>query len=222
MDAKLRKLRRQADSGSRLTQSQVECLTSELAAYQISHLAGEPPESLDIVDAQGRPTGVGAPRWLVHLLGLRHRVAQAMLKWASPGMGPVFLLQVRSWHKSDLPGRLDITVGGHLKAGQHPDAAILDEMYQEIGLAPGHLAGSLRKVAEYQVTSGRENSYFVDAEWRIVYTAQIPTEALDHIRFTDHEVAGLHLCPESEAADLLNQTILPIATGLRFSLPYLI
>ena len=156
---------------------------------------------------------------------MRHRCIHILLRWKSPDLGDVFILQVRSWTKSDSPGHLDISVGGHI-VGESQSIVIqtaYKEMEEELGITQSDLIG--RKLffsAEYESKNKDELRYFYNTEWRFVFKGEISTNRFDKIRFNDNEVVGIYLCPESEAIELLRQKVIPIANALKESLQYCI
>lgn len=95
--------------------------------------AQDPDELFDVVHADGSPTGIVKRRADVHRDRDWHR---AIHVWVC-GVGddePFILLNQRSRHKDTWPGRLDVTVGGHLAAGEDVDQAFR-EIEEEIGIA---------------------------------------------------------------------------------------
>ena len=88
-------------------------------------------ELLDYCDAEGAWLGT-APRRAVHDAGLWHRTLHLWL--ASPEDGGVLLYQLRSLTTANWPGLLDVSVAGHLLAGEtYLDG--LREAKEEIGIA---------------------------------------------------------------------------------------
>jgi len=75
-------------------------------------------ELLDVYDDGGRPAG-RLPRSVVHREGHWHRVFHCLVVAERPA-GLVVVLQRRSRRVSAFPGRLDVTVAGHLVAGERP------------------------------------------------------------------------------------------------------
>jgi 8-oxo-dGTP pyrophosphatase MutT (NUDIX family) len=173
-----------------------------------------------LVDSKGNFTQpkLTAPRWLCHLLALRHRCAHVLILWQSPSLGRVFVLQVRGWDKSDSPGHLDISVGGHVQEEAAPEQTAYREMREEIGIRKDNLkGGKLIPHSGYESYNERAEDNFYNAEWRDVYLGEI--SSLEKIRFKDKEVVGIYLCPESEAENLLEQRFIPVASALELSLP---
>ena len=218
----LRDLRSKLKHGDNTTQSELDLLHNKLNAYK--PLADAADEIFSLVDSQGKITELSASRWLCHLLGLRHRSVHVLLQWQSPSMGNVFILQVRSWQKSDSPGCIDISVGGHVTT-DIASSLVVDsayrEMKEELGLDRQNLIGKeLLFQTGYESYDENENGNFYNAEWRAVYLGRLLTENFNKLKFSDKEVVGLYLCQESEAKNLLSQTVIPIASALKLSLPF--
>jgi len=215
----LRMLRSKLSYGDNTTQSELDLLHDRLSAYK--PLADAADEIFSLVDSQGKITELKASRWLCHLLGLRHKSVHVLLQWQSPSMGNVFIFQVRSWRKSDSPGHLDISVGGHVTADTVSPLGVdsaYREMKEELGLDRNDLIDKeLLFRAGYKSYDQDESQGFYNAEWRDVYVGVL--ENLNKLGFSDGEVVGLYLCPESEAENLLSQTFIPLASALRLSLP---
>ena len=215
--AELASLRAAFDKGANISQDRID----ELSAIWIERIrpVAKETELLVLVDDHGRPflPVRKAPRWLCHLLSLRHKAVHVLLEWNSPRLGRVFICQVRSWTKADYPGFVDISVGGHRVGDLESRQAALIEMQEEIGVSASDLVADLTLVGGYDCLNEAVRRVFHDAEWRDVYIAQV--RSLDAVRFTDGEVVGIYLCPQAEARNLLAQDRIPIANGLRLSLP---
>lgn len=112
-------------------------------------------ELLDVLDDVGMPTGSTRARRAVHAEGDWHRTFHL---WVVRE-GNLVVVQRRSRSKAIEPRRLDVTVGGHFRAGE----TLLDvvrEAEEEIGLVvrPGQLTylGTTRAVRSYEGTLDRE------------------------------------------------------------------
>ena len=94
-------------------------------------------ELLDVLDDNGNPTGERKPRSAVHLDGDWHR---ALHLWVVRE-GHLVVLQRRAADKDLEPLKLDVTVGGHYRAGEL-FVDVLREAEEEIGLVlrPGQNA----------------------------------------------------------------------------------
>ncbi|HEU0113968.1 MAG TPA: NUDIX domain-containing protein [Thermomicrobiales bacterium] len=95
-------------------------------------IAQDPAERFDVVRADGSPTGRTKPRGEVHRDGDWHRAIHVWVT-GDAGAGPFLLFQQRSERKDTWPGRLDATVGGHVRAGETTTDA-LREIEEEIGV----------------------------------------------------------------------------------------
>jgi isopentenyldiphosphate isomerase len=91
-----------------------------------------PEELFDVCHAvDGNPTGVTAPRSVVHAEGLWHRAVHIWLFHPPSGS---LLLQRRASCKDSWPDRWDISCAGHLSAGQTAIQAAVRELEEELGL----------------------------------------------------------------------------------------
>lgn len=102
-------------------------------------MSEETRELLDVLDGNGRPTGETKERARVHADGDWHR---ALHLWVvTPGGSVIF--QRRSENKDTNPGLIDVSVGGHYRAGED-FTDVLREAHEELGCEPslpevGHL-----------------------------------------------------------------------------------
>ncbi|MBS1253537.1 MAG: Nudix hydrolase [Anaerolineales bacterium] len=178
-------------------------------------------ERFDVCDASGELSGVTAPRWLCHLLGLRHRVTHIILR--SPQ--DLLVLQVRSPNKADWPNHIDTSVGGHVRAGQNFYQAAVEEMEQELGLPSDDLAswlvgGRLEPVGEPYVRADYRTGTppFRNSQVNQLYAGQLTPRGLPQIHFRDGEVSALYLCNPDEAQRLVTEGE-RAAPGLTNALP---
>ncbi len=86
-------------------------------------------ELLDIVDPHGEPTGEQRDKDEIHRLGLPHRDVHV---WITDGQH--LLQQQRAWDKTIMPGEWDVSVGGHVAAGEDYLDAAVRETEEELGL----------------------------------------------------------------------------------------
>lgn len=87
-------------------------------------------EYIDIVDANGIPTGVSELKSIIHQKGLYHNTVHI---WFYSKNGEILLSQ-RSAKKSICPLMWDVSVAGHIDAGESIEQAALRETKEEIGL----------------------------------------------------------------------------------------
>ena len=86
-------------------------------------------EFLDILDEKGQLIGEVRSRKEAHEKGLWHKCTHI---WIQNSKGEI-LLQKRSMQKASSPGNWDISVAGHLQAGQKSIEGALREIEEEIG-----------------------------------------------------------------------------------------
>jgi isopentenyldiphosphate isomerase len=217
--ARLAADRKQVGDGSQLAAADVERLAALWRPQVHPPPAGEEP--FDLLDRAEQPTGVTAPRWLCHLLGLCHRTVHLVLRTPQD----LLVLQVRSRHV-DWPGCLDLAVTGHVRAGLDWGQAAQQEALEELGLdvapAAGHLAPpGLQPVGtpyrRREVDS--DNPPVFTCHLTQIYAGNLTAAGLAALRFPDGEVAALHLCSEAEARRLLDEERHRLAPGLVQSLP---
>ncbi|MDQ3657312.1 MAG: NUDIX domain-containing protein [Chloroflexota bacterium] len=101
--------------------------------------AQDPDELFDVITEDGAPTGIVKRRAEVHRDGDWHRAIHVWVYGVQDGI-PFLLFNLRGRHKDTWPGVLDVTVGGHLAAGETIEQAFR-EIEEEIGIAadPGQL-----------------------------------------------------------------------------------
>lgn len=90
----------------------------------------ESMEQFDILNERGEFTGKVASRDACHTFGYWHRAVYAFII-NSEGQ---ILLQKRSQNKKLWPNKWDMTVGGHVQAGELGRQAIIRECKEELGI----------------------------------------------------------------------------------------
>lgn len=208
-----------AGGGEHLHQSDVTALIERwLPVVQPPPKHHEP---FDLVTWAGETTGVTAPRWLCHLLGLCHRTVHLVLRTPQDWL----VLQVRG-RQVDWPGRLDLSVTGHARAGLSWQEAMLGEAAEELGLELAPAAGMVTAAGVQPV--GRPyrrceadslNPPVHICHVTQVFSATLTAAGLASLRFADGEVVGLYLCSLAEIDHLLAGDPQRIAPGLVQSLP---
>lgn len=85
---------------------------------------------VDIVDRDNRELGYALPiSWASRDADIWHRSCHAIITTPAG-----YVVQKRAPHIILSPGRLDISVGGAVDAGETPEQAIIREIYEEVGL----------------------------------------------------------------------------------------
>jgi isopentenyldiphosphate isomerase len=220
-----RSLTTQLQRGDQLIQRDLDTLSADWEP-RVQPPDKDRGEQFAIVHPDGTPIGVTGPRWIFHLLGLRHRAVEIGL--ATPT--GLIVLQRRSLTKSEWPGLLDMAVAGHIpQRGDGSDMNFEDgawkEISEEIGLPEQDAASVLVEAmlapvgAPYYCFEGDwlRNPPFFDAEVRQIYAATLTGEGLARLHFADGEVAGILLASVDTAWQILREEA--VASGMRYSLP---
>jgi len=87
-------------------------------------------EQYDVLDGDGNKTGRILPKIKVHELGLWH--ASSFI-WIYDDNAEV-LMQLRSKNKKSFPGVWDVSVAGHIAAGESPEETAVRGEKEEIGV----------------------------------------------------------------------------------------
>ncbi|MCV6630648.1 MAG: NUDIX domain-containing protein [Flavobacteriaceae bacterium] len=87
-------------------------------------------EWIDIIDEQGKPSGKIISKEEAHLQGTLHRTVHI---WIVNNQNEV-LLQKRHPQKDTFPNLWDVSVAGHIEAGEFPLDAAIREVKEELGL----------------------------------------------------------------------------------------
>jgi isopentenyldiphosphate isomerase len=144
-------------------------------------------EKIDILDAHGLATGEVAWKSEAHRLGLWHRCFHCwIVSPETPSGGPYLFVQRRAPEKETWPDRLDVSVGGHLVAGEEALEAGLREVGEELGLkvAPGELVPLGTRRAELEIPAG------LDREFQEVFLLVRALSQRD-LRLQEEEVAAV-------------------------------
>lgn len=149
-------------------------------------------ERFDVLDEQGRPTGETKPRSSVHRDGDWHRAVHVWIVDAEDRV----LLQRRSPAKDLAGGKIDVTVGGHLRAGEAWPHA-LREVEEEIGVPVDVM--DVQRLGT--VRSERVYEHAVDRELQEVF-AMRRDAPLDDYRLDPREVDTLYAVPLARAVEL--------------------
>lgn len=156
-----------------------------------------------MLDADGQPTGITKPRTEVHRDGDWHR---SFHLWIVKE-GRYVLFQRRAKYKDFEPGKIDVTVGGHLAAGETVRDA-LREVEEELGLRVA------LKDLVYLETRRVERSYALasDREFQEVYLLRCDQE-LSAYTLNPQEVYALYELPFERAIALYRDGTPQFAAG---------
>ncbi|GAB4416934.1 MAG: hypothetical protein OHK0039_26690 [Bacteroidia bacterium] len=141
-------------------------------------------ELLDILTPDGQLTGQRKAKALVHRDGDWHLAAHV---WLRNSQGEL-LLQLRSPRKENDPDRWDISVAGHVSAGEDARTSACREVAEEIGLAiDAQELMLLFRLAEARTLN---DGTYIDNEWHEVFLLHRDAAATD-LRLQAEEVAAV-------------------------------
>lgn len=149
-------------------------------------------EHFDVLDEQGNPTGEQKLRALVHRDGDWHRSFHLWIVRE----GHLVVFQRRAKTKDLEGGKIDVTVGGHYRAGETL-ADVVREVEEEIGLAVS--PDQLTYLETRKAT--RRYPQAVDNEFQETYLLQ-NDQPLDHYYLNCAEVTTLYEVPITSAIAL--------------------
>lgn len=131
------------------------------------------PEIIDICDHEGHLTGESMARSEVHKQERWHRIA---IVWIIDNQGRL-LLQQRAEHLGCFPGVWDVSVDGHVAAGDEPTPTALREMKEELGITAGtgDLVFADTVTDRYEMAYGRTHCEY---DFVFICRRDIPVEEL--------------------------------------------
>ncbi|MEY8394186.1 NUDIX domain-containing protein [Lachnospiraceae bacterium 45-P1] len=97
-------------------------------------LDGVPMELLDVLDENGKPSGLVRERTMVHLRGDYHRTSHVWVVRRRMDGKYELLLQKRSAAKDSFGGCYDISSAGHIPAGGDYRESAVRELFEELGI----------------------------------------------------------------------------------------
>ena len=125
-------------------------------------------EYIDVLDENGVKTGEILSRREIHKRGLWHRaIVVAVINEKNE-----ILLQQRSMNKDKNPGLWDISVAGHVSAGQDAISAAVREIYEEISVSikPNISITDFRYIFSYRVSQKFTDDYIENQFYDFFYS----------------------------------------------------
>ena len=143
-------------------------------------------ELVDILDENGNPTGKSLLKSEAHKNGLYHPTVHV---WCYTFEGKI-LLQLRGEDKATFPLKWDVSVAGHVGAGESLKVAAVREVQEEIGLKISRL--ELEKIGVFK-TENRHSETLLDREFNHTYLCRL--DARTTLQKQASEVADLQWFP---------------------------
>ena len=154
-------------------------------------------ELIDILDSEGNLTGQTTMKSAAHQKGLFHQTVHV---WFYTSDGKV-LIQQRGKNKDTHPLLWDVSVAGHIGAGESIETAALREVEEEIGLRIS--TDELQKIG-YFPSFFRHREDLIDNEFRHTFKCELK-EPLESLKKQENEVEALELIPVHKFKIELNE-----------------
>ena len=151
-------------------------------------------EYIDILEKSGESTGRVALKSEAHRLGLYHASVHI---WVFTEDGQI-LLQKRADDKDTYPGLWDVSVAGHIGAGESPKVAAIREIKEEIGLTIAQQ--DLNFITIYLSEKIPQKGLF-DNEFHHIFLSLLTTP-IDQLSLQKEEVSSVKLI---RLPDFINQ-----------------
>lgn len=129
-------------------------------------------EYIDIVTKAGKYTGHSALKSEIHTKGYYHNTVHI---WFYTNKGEI-LLQQRAKMKQICPLLWDVSVAGHIDAGETLTSGAIREIKEEIGLSISEK--DLHKVGVFECFNSYDNG-IIDNEFHHTYIAELKVNILD-------------------------------------------
>lgn len=155
-------------------------------------------ELIDIVNQNGIPTGVSVPKSEIHKKGHLHNTAHV---WCYTSEGYI-LLQQRAASKAICPLLWDVSVAGHVDAGETVEQAAIRESKEEIGINISE--EQLQKIGVFECIQSYTNG-IIDNEFHNTFIVKIDVNIKD-LSPQEDEVEALKFVSLSEFEALLNNS----------------
>lgn len=155
-------------------------------------------EYIDILNADGSSTGKQCLKSEIHTQGYYHNTAHV---WFYNAKGDILLAQ-RAASKTIFPLLWDVSVAGHVDAGETVAEAAIREIKEEIGLQISE--SDLTKIGVYDCFQSYPNG-IKDNEFHHTFIANF-SGAINDLKRDPKEVAGLKFVSLIEFRYLLNNS----------------
>lgn len=160
-------------------------------------------EIIDILDENGNYTGKTCLKSEAHAYGYFHPTVHIWLYTTDKKI----LLQKRALTKKVFPGLWDISVAGHVAAGESIETAALREIKEEIGIRINSKELEKINIRKHQIT---HKNGIIDNEFHHIFIAELST-SLKNLSLQKEEIAELNLFDLTTLINTknLNNVLLP-------------
>ena len=134
---------------------------------------------IDVLEADGSPSGRTKPKPLIHRDGDWHRAVHVWIMTPDDRI----LVQRRAGSKENNPGLWDVSCAGHISAGESVIDAAIREAHEELGIVLER--AELRHVASLREHSVLNGGTYIDNEIHEIFVVH-----------RDVDVSALRLQPE--------------------------
>ncbi len=155
-------------------------------------------ELIDIVTKEGLPTGEKALKSVIHKEGHYHHTAHI---WFYTKQGQI-LLQQRAASKTIHPLLWDVSVAGHIDAGETIKVGAIREIREEIGLLINET--DLQKIGVFKCFQSYPNG-IIDNEFHNTFIAELKVP-LSALKCQPEEVEALKLVSLNDFLNLLKNS----------------
>ncbi len=152
-------------------------------------------EQLEIVDKNNNSIGEIKLRSLVHSTGLWHRTVHIYF-FRRVNKDIEILVQLRAKTKDLSPNTWDTRFGGHIKAGEELEQAVVDEVKEEVGLDI--------EISDLIEGEWRKREKYPNNEFTKVYYLEFDN-GLEKLKFNDREVQKVKWMSFSDIKQLMNE-----------------
>ncbi|MCJ7468387.1 MAG: NUDIX domain-containing protein [Maribacter sp.] len=150
-------------------------------------------ELVDILDSHGNSTGKTLLKSEAHRKGLFHRTVHI---WLYTQNGKI-LIQQRAKNKETHPLLWDVSVAGHIGAGEDIEESAIREIAEEIGLKVSK--EDLFKIGIFKAVHHHTKS-LIDCEFHHTFLCELRIP-LQRLQKQDNEVAALKLIPITQFSE---------------------
>lgn len=169
-------------------------------------------EWVDILDKEGNYTGKSCPKNEAHKKGLFHPTVHV---WFYTDKNEL-LFQLRSPNKINYPNLLDVSVAGHVKAGETPIKAAIRETKEELGLTI--YQNDLEPIGIHKSMVTHRNDY-IDNEFNHIFLCLLKQD-INSLVLQQEEVVSIKLFPIEQLKNLTHEFVLYSDTYLQIIFNY--